>query len=212
MGAAKGQRSKQAELRFRVPRHGPGLAEQVGAQRDSGLAVAEPPRRHFEPAPDHPGVGERIPQLAREALEEMRLSVRGLAGKPVRLDDAFADWRAEIVARLEQAKVEAAWEHPGDGIARMLPARVFMQLTRVLREAVSNVIKHSEAKHCRVRFTIDDEWLRVIVKDDGRGISADLHRGQGMSSMKRRAKKMNGQCLVESRPGSGVVISLTVPL
>ena len=46
----------------------------------------------------------------------------------------------------------------------------------------------------------------------GRGIAADLHRGQGMSSMKRRAKKMNGQCLVESRPGYGVVISLTVPL
>ena len=52
----------------------------------------------------------------------------------------------------------------------------------------------------------------MTVRDDGRGIAADLQRGQGMSTMKRRAKKMNGQCLVESRPGFGVVISLTVPL
>jgi signal transduction histidine kinase len=159
----------------------------------------------------HTADAARVPQLAREALEEMRLSVRGLAGRPVRLDDALADWRAEIIGRLTQAKIETLWDHPVD-LSYMLPARLFMQLTRVLREAVSNVIKHSEASHCEVRCSIEDRSLVLTVRDDGKGIAADLHRGQGMSSMKRRAKKMNGQCLVESRPGYGVVISLTVPL
>ena len=154
----------------------------------------------------------RVPQLAREALEEMRLSVRGLAGRPVRLDDALADWRAETMVRLGQAKIEALWDHSPDVEPHMLPARLFMQLTRILREAVSNVIKHSEASRCEVRCVVDEGNLVVTVRDNGRGIAADLHRGQGMSSMKRRAKKMNGQCLVESRPGYGVVISLTVPI
>ena len=45
----------------------------------------------------HTSESERISTLAREALEEMRLSVRGLTGKPVRLADALADWRAETV-------------------------------------------------------------------------------------------------------------------
>jgi signal transduction histidine kinase len=160
----------------------------------------------------HTADSTRVPQLAREALEEMRLSVRGLAGKPVRLDDALADWRAEIMGRLSQAKIEAAWDHTPELGSHMLPARLFMQLTRVLREAVSNVIKHSGANRCEVRCAIEERSLILTVRDDGRGIAADLHRGQGMSSMKRRAKKMNGQCLVESRPGFGVVISLTVPL
>ena len=154
----------------------------------------------------------RVPQLAREALEEMRLSVRGLAGRPVRLDDALADWRAETMVRLGQARIEALWDHDVDIQPHMLPARLFMQLTRVLREAVSNVIKHSEASRCEVRCAVDDGSLVLTVRDNGRGIAVDLHRGQGMSSMKRRAKRMNGQCLVESRPGYGVVISLTVPL
>src|SRR5450755_4450363 len=145
----------------------------------------------------HTSDGARIPQLAREALEEMRLSVRGLAGRPVRLDDALADWRAETMVRLTQAKIEAGWEHPDDNVALTLQARVFMQLTRILREAVSNVIKHSAASHCEVRCTIGDGAFQVMIKDDGRGIAADLQRGQGMSSMKRRAKKMSGQCLVE---------------
>ncbi len=48
----------------------------------------------------HTSESERISTLAREALEEMRLSVRGLTGKAVRLADALADWRAEIVSRL----------------------------------------------------------------------------------------------------------------
>ncbi|MEO8312813.1 MAG: ATP-binding protein, partial [Caldimonas sp.] len=159
----------------------------------------------------HTADATRVPQLAREALEEMRLSVRGLAGRPVRLDDALADWRAEIMGRLTQANIETLWDHPAD-LSYMLPARLFMQMTRVLREAVSNIIKHSEATHCEVRCKIEERSLVFTVRDDGKGIAADLQRGQGMSSMKRRAKKMNGQCLVESRPGYGVVISLTVPL
>ena len=142
----------------------------------------------------------------------MRLSVRGLAGKPVRLDEALADWRAEVITRLQQAAVEARWANPEEALEQTLSARVFMQVTRILREAISNVIKHSSATVCEVRCRVVGKTLEVRVRDDGRGISTDLQRGQGMTTMKRRAKQMEGQCLVESRPGFGVVISLTVPL
>ena len=51
----------------------------------------------------HTSESERISTLAREALEEMRLSVRGLTGKPVHLIDALGDWRAEVVSRLRSS-------------------------------------------------------------------------------------------------------------
>ena len=154
----------------------------------------------------------RLPQLAREALEEMRLSVRGLAGKPIRLDDAIADWRAEVVSRLEQAGIQCTWHNQADPESPALTARTYMQLTRIIRESVSNVIKHSEARHCQVGCIVAEDRIRLKLKDDGRGIEGDLSRGQGVASMKRRAKRLGGQCLVESRPGHGVVISLTVPI
>ncbi|MEP7302660.1 MAG: ATP-binding protein [Caldimonas sp.] len=160
----------------------------------------------------HTSDSSRIPQLAREALEEMRLSVRGLAGKPVLLEEALADWRAEIITRLSQAGIKAVWSNPEQALSSALPARVFMQLTRILREAVNNVIKHSGARNCRIRCKIVGDSLQIRVRDDGSGFSGDLQRGQGMSTMKRRAKKIHGQCLVEARPGAGVVISLTAPL
>jgi len=164
----------------------------------------------------HTSESERISTLAREALEEMRLSVRGLTGKPMRLADALADWRAETVLRLGQANIEADWRSPADETDQLLPARGFVQTTRILREAVSNIIKHSGASHCKVRCTISDRHFGLTVQDNGKGIPMELDgkldRGHGMSSMKHRAKQMQGQCLVESGPGYGTVIRLTLPL
>ena len=164
----------------------------------------------------HTSESERISTLAREALEEMRLSVRGLTGKPMRLADALADWRAETVLRLGQANIEADWRSPTEEIEELLPARGFVQTTRILREAVSNIIKHSGASHCKVRCVIKERQFGLTVQDNGKGIPMELDgrldRGHGMSSMKHRAKQMDGQCLVESGPGYGTVIRLTLPL
>jgi two-component system sensor histidine kinase UhpB len=164
----------------------------------------------------HTSESDRISSLAREALEEMRLSVRGLTGKPMRLADALADWRAETVSRLGQANIEIDWRSPAEETDEVLAARGYVQTTRILREAVSNIIKHSGASHCKVRCAISDRQFGINIQDNGRGIPMELDgkldRGHGMSSMKHRAKQMHGQCLVESGPGYGTVIRLTLPL
>jgi signal transduction histidine kinase len=165
----------------------------------------------------HTSDNERISTLAREALEEMRLSVRGLTGKPVRLTDALGDWRAEVVSRLAQAGVEGQWSAPPeDEVTQTLPARAFVQTTRILREAVSNIIKHSGASQCSIGCSIAGNDFRLVIQDNGNGIpealDGKLDRGHGMSTMKHRAKQMQGQCLVESAPGFGTVIRLTLPL
>ena len=163
----------------------------------------------------HTSDSERISTLAREALEEMRLSVRGLTGRAVRLGDALGDWRVEVVSRLAQAGIEGEWEAPED-LPQTLSARAYVQTTRILREATSNVIKHSQASRCSVRCRVADGAFEVVVQDNGQGIptevDARLDRGHGMATMKSRARQLQGQCLVESGPGYGTVIRLTIPL
>lgn len=165
----------------------------------------------------HTSDNERISQLAREALEEMRLSVRGLTGKPVKLLDALGDWRAEVVSRLQQSGVQGEWSAPSDEeVPQTLSSRAYVQTTRILREAVSNIIKHSGASQCSVRCTIANGDFQLVVQDNGKGIPVELDgrldKGHGMASMKGRAKQLQGQCLVESGPGYGTVIRLTLPL
>ncbi|MBB1161963.1 sensor histidine kinase [Aquariibacter albus] len=163
----------------------------------------------------HTSGDERISTLAREALEEMRLSVRGLAGKPVQLGDALADWRSETVGRLGEAGIEMDWVGDEPELPRTLSARTYVQTTRILREAVSNIIKHSGASLCKVRCSLDAD-LHIVIHDNGRGMPAEmdgpLDRGHGISSMKNRAKQMQGQCLFETGPGYGTAIRLTIPL
>jgi len=164
----------------------------------------------------HTSESERISSLAREALEEMRLSVKGLTGKPLPVANALADWRAETVLRLGQAGVEADWRSPTEDLTQQLSARAFVQTTRILREAVSNVIKHSGATTCKVRCSLSEHDFLLVIQDNGKGIPMELDgkldRGHGMASMKHRAKQMQGQCLVESGPGYGTLIRLTLPL
>jgi signal transduction histidine kinase len=164
----------------------------------------------------HTSESERISTLAREALEEMRLSVRGLTGKPVKLVDALGDWRAEVISRLGQTGILGEWSMPSDDLPQTLSARAFVQTTRILREAVSNVIKHSGASQCTVRAAVGNGDFQLVIQDNGNGIPMELDgrldRGHGMSSMKHRAKGLQGQCLVESGPGYGTVIRLTLPL
>ena len=164
----------------------------------------------------HTSESERISTLAREALEEMRLSVRGLTGKPVKLIDALGDWRAEVVGRLSQTGVEGEWSAPSEDLPQTLSARAYVQTTRILREAVNNIIKHSGASRCTIRCLIDSGDFQLAIQDNGKGIPLELDgrldRGHGMASMKHRAKQLHGQCLVESGPGYGTVIRLTIPL
>jgi len=164
----------------------------------------------------HTSESERISTLAREALEEMRLSVRGLTGKPVMLIDALGDWRAEVVGRLSQTGVEGEWSAPSEELPQTLSARAYVQTTRILREAVNNIIKHSGASRCTIRCLIDSGDFQLAIQDNGKGIPLELDgrldRGHGMASMKHRAKQLHGQCLVESGPGYGTVIRLTIPL
>ena len=66
-----------------------------------------------------------------------------------------------------------------------------------------------------LRSAVDGDF-QLVVQDNGRGIPAELDgrldKGHGMASMKGRAKQLQGQCLVESSPGYGTVIRLTLPL
>ena len=127
----------------------------------------------------HTSESDRISSLAREALEEMRLSVRGLTGKPVHLLDALGDWRAEVVSRLGQANINAEWKSPSEDITHTLPARAYVQTTRIFREAVSNIIKHSGGTNCTISCSVQDGDFVVVIQDNGQGIPGRAGRPPG---------------------------------
>jgi two-component system NarL family sensor kinase len=80
-------------------------------------------------------------------------------------------------------------------------------------EALSNMGRHSGATTCRVSILSDASAAVIQIDDDGRGIDADsASRGMGMGNLAERAEAIGGQLEIESKPGSGTTITVTVPL
>ncbi len=84
-------------------------------------------------------------------------------------------------------------------------------LFRIIQEACTNIIRHSEATTATVSLTIDESGLRVTIKDNGRGFSTENSkntRSFGLIGMKERAKLLKAVLQVESEEGKGTTISL----
>jgi two-component system, NarL family, sensor histidine kinase UhpB len=158
---------------------------------------------------------DRVSTLARQALDEMRLSVRGLTGQAALAEDVLADWRAETVSRLSAAGFEPLWEAAEPPAGLVLPARTHVQLTRVLREAISNAIRHSGGTRCRVRIAFGEGGLTLEVQDDGRGWpqeAAPSQRGHGLPNIERRARNLHGTHSRLPADGGGALLRVWVPL
>ncbi|HSV55245.1 MAG TPA: ATP-binding protein [Burkholderiaceae bacterium] len=160
------------------------------------------------------GGSERVADMARQALDEMRLSVRGLAGEAALVGDVLADWRSECVTRLTAAGLRPEWEAPEPPDGLVLPARVHVQLTRVLREALSNAIRHSRGTRCAVRIRLEAGHIHLDIEDDGQGLRTPERGGggHGLASMERRVRQLQGEHAFVANSGGGTRLRVSVPL
>jgi signal transduction histidine kinase len=154
-------------------------------------------------------------EMARQALDDMRLSVRGLSAEPAPAFQVVADWRSEVLQRLQSASIEVDWQADEPPSALLLDARMQVQLTRILREAVSNLIHHAQASHCLVELHFTPQSLTLRIHDNGKGLSqttVQLSSGHGLLNIERRAHRLGGQHRFSSSSLGGALIEVQIPL
>lgn len=92
-----------------------------------------------------------------------------------------------------------------------LPAAVEVAAYRIALEALTNVVRHSDASTCTVQLTLNGR-LELEVADNGNGLGDALPWGVGLVSMRERADEVGGELLVESTPGTGARVRALLPL
>jgi len=161
---------------------------------------------HRAPTPD-------VAELSRAAMRDLRTAIATLDALPVPLDDALADWRAEAEARCEAAGVMLTWDETRIDAIVQIDAPRKAVLERVLREALTNALKHASPRAIAVTLTVHGNQARVAVYDDGPSSDpASWHDGHGLRAMRQRLSRDGGTLHIERAAQGGTVLMATLPL
>ena len=151
---------------------------------------------------------ERLGELAREALDELRSLIFGLRPPDLERDGLEGALRKEVemLSGVHGVEIELTSDQSdGDGDAVRNLA-----LMRIVDEALHNALQHAHAQHIRVRLTNDG----IEVTDDGVGFEPEKPELRshhlGLTSMEERAGELGATIEIRSRPGAGTTVKLQV--
>ena len=142
------------------------------------------------------------------ALEEIVWAVRPGSDSLQSLVEYIAHFANEL---FEGGGIRCRLDLPHDLPARPLPPEVRHNIFLVVKEALTNALKHAAAREVRVRAEATGRrwksWCRTMAGD----LTANGHsRGNGLGNMRRRAQAMGGNVTIESRPGQGTTVRLSL--
>jgi signal transduction histidine kinase len=162
------------------------------------------------------------------ALESVRIASRMLRHTRLEARRSVWDLRSRILETEGLgAALRALAAHTGGsegpsvevqiiGETRKLPLGADFQLHSIAQEALANALKHAQAKHIVIALESTAEVTRLSVRDDGRGFAPGmLERADqphfGVLGMQERAEKIGGELAITGTPGTGCVVTLTLP-
>lgn len=162
-----------------------------------------------------PALQQRIEQSMAELKrlnQEVRTYIREL--EPGRLQEQtfvgavnamLSPFTAEDTVRIDQ--------HLDEETLALIPAPQTADVLNILREAISNAIRHGGARRITLRAGRSDREIALSVQDDGAGFNAEARSsGHGLTNMRTRAEHLGGRLKVESAAGKGTRVLLTLPV
>jgi signal transduction histidine kinase len=196
------------------------LHDQLGPQLTRLALLGDGPGD--APTADRPGgtPDPAVARAAREAIDTMRQLVWATNPANDSLEkfanflSAYAsDYLSPTTTRLE---LDVPLELPAVAIR----SEVRHHLLLVVQEALHNAVRHGQAGQLHLRLRYDDGCLTIMVEDDGRGFAGDAGRtearprggGQGLGNMRHRVKEIGGTFTVQSSPGRGTIVTVTLAL
>jgi signal transduction histidine kinase len=187
------------------------LHDQVGQTLNALLVDAANLAKRI---PDEDGISRRYLDNIRTFADSSVNSLRDIALllRPSMLDDLglipALEWQAREVSRRSGIKVKVAAEKVPDS----LPDAVRTCVYRVVQETLQNVSRHSGARSATVTVRQTDGSLALTVEDDGHGFDPGRTRGLGLLGMEERVKQLGGHLEIQSEPGQGTVLHVTLPV
>ena len=155
---------------------------------------------------------QMLREMTREAMLEMRLLVFELHPLVLEKEGLVAALRARLAAVENRSglktEIKVEGSHP-------LPIAIEEELYRIAQEGLNNVVKHARARNIKISLKYSETSVCLEFQDDGTGFDLQAAResgGMGLRGIEERVRKTGGSLTVESAPGAGTKLTVTVPL
>jgi signal transduction histidine kinase len=168
---------------------------------------------------DRPSALRQRLDLAKDLLEyarsEARRSISDLRAEALERGDLVTALSqvAEQFSVGSELRVNVAVE----GRARPLPGAVENNLLRICQEAVTNAVRHGQARQVAIGLAFEREAVKLTVQDGGRGfdpaaVASERQGHFGLMGIRERVKKLGGKLRLDTRPGEGTAVRVEIPL
>jgi signal transduction histidine kinase len=164
------------------------------------------------------GVRELLDQtreLVRDSLAEARRSIWDLRSQTAEGED-FASKLSKMAAQVT-ARTAVKVQFEVNGTYHALAGKIEDELLSIGREAITNVVRHAEAKHIVVALSFDVKKVKMVITDDGMGFVAQSATSSanghyGLQGMRERAEQISAELTVVSTPGTGTQVRVETPI
>ena len=158
----------------------------------------------------------RALSLARTNLEEARRSVMDLRAAPLQ-EHTLSEALALLIASQQERSSSTSFTYYPPAYLPTLPTRIEAGLYRIVQEALTNAGIHAQAHSVELYVIMDDTSIHATIQDDGIGFDPDIVMHEqsqqhfGLAGMSERAKLLGGTLHIESTPGAGTRVVVTLP-
>ncbi|MGF1498786.1 MAG: GAF domain-containing protein [Elainellaceae cyanobacterium] len=153
----------------------------------------------------------RTSDIARHGLAEARRSVHALRSGVLESSNLLTALQQLAQQMTDGTAVQAAVQV--EGPSHPLPAQIEENLLRIGQEALTNALRHAQASQVDIRLLFEEEILHLSVSDNGQGFDPQTslqQPGFGMVGMQERSHLINGDFHLNSQPGAGTTITVSV--
>ncbi|GAB5418539.1 MAG: hypothetical protein Crog4KO_02960 [Crocinitomicaceae bacterium] len=165
---------------------------------------------------ESPDVAEELASLAKlsnEISTELRSLSHALMPR-VLLDFGLSAALQNLVNRINSANV-CSIEFINSFSGDTLDQDIELNLYRICQELLNNAVKHADAKSIFVQLVKNNEYLTLMVEDDGKGFDLEKLKnaeGIGISNIEMRSKVLGGELNIDSSPDRGSIITVEIPI
>jgi PAS domain S-box-containing protein len=189
------------------------LHDDVGASLTRISLLSEVVRRQVEGDASLVGPLASIADLSRELIDAMSDIVWAINPRKDHLSDLSQRMRHFVSDLCTARQINLRFHTPPAEGDLAVGANIRREAFLVFKEAVSNMVRHSDCSDADLEFRLEDDRLVLRVSDNGRGFDVPAARaGHGLRSMAQRTEALGGHLDVRSQPGHGTTLTFVIPV